>query len=160
LCQATLIDSLETATDTTYSFVNPTNITGCFYVTALDSVLPGLNGLPNQNESEPSQEFCFESCPEYELPNVFTPGDDGFNDLFQPFPYQYIDSINLEIYNRWGTIVFQTNDPDILWNGSNKDSGRISAQGVYYYTISIFSSKLTGVIEEKRTGNFTILGNQ
>ncbi len=154
----TLIDSISNASETTYDYVNPTNITGCFYVTALDSVLPGIDGLPNQNESVPSEEFCFESCSEYILPNVITPQGDGLNDLFKPFPYQYIDSIDLVIYNRWGTPVFQTNDPDILWNGSNMDSGAMSAQGVYFYTISIFTSKLTGIMEEKRNGNFTILG--
>lgn len=152
-----LLDSIDTADETTYDFISPTNITGCFYVTALDSVLPGLDGLPNRNESVPSQEFCFESCPEYELPNVITPQGDGLNDFFEPFPYQYIDSIDLVIYNRWGTPVFETKNPDILWDGTNKDTSKISADGVYFYTISIFSSKLTGVIEEKRTGNFTVL---
>jgi len=152
-----LLDSIELASETFYDYINPNNITGCFFVTAVDSILPGINGLLNQNESMPSEEFCFESCPEYELPNVFTPQGDGLNDLFQPFPYQYIDSIDLVIYNRWGTPVYETADPDILWDGTNIDSGSLSAAGVYFYTISIFTSRLTGVMEEKRNGNFTIL---
>jgi len=153
---------LETITDpleTTFTYVNETNLTGCFYVTALDSVLPGLDG-PNQNESLPSLEFCSESCPEYELPNVFSPQGDTFNDSFGPFPYAYVDSIDLTIYNRWGTPVFETKDPDINWTGLNKDSGAFSSDGVYFYEITIYTSLLTGIMEEKRSGTITLLDGE
>ncbi|MFK7757923.1 MAG: gliding motility-associated C-terminal domain-containing protein, partial [Flavobacteriales bacterium] len=151
---------LETITDpaeTTFEYVNEENITGCFYVTALDSILPGLGGIPNQNESIASFEICSESCPDYELPNVFSPQGDSFNDFFQPFPYTYVDSIDLRIYNRWGTIVFETTDPNINWDGLKKDSGEISSDGVYFYEITIFTSRLTGVFEETRSGNIILL---
>ncbi len=155
-----LLETISNPEETNYEYINEANITGCFYVTALDSILPGLGGIPNQNESVASLEICSENCPEYMLPNVFSPQGDGFNDLFRPFPYKFVDSIDLTIFNRWGAPVFKTIDPDINWNGTNKDSGEISSDGVYFYEITIYTSKLTGVIEEKRSGNIVLLDGE
>ena len=112
-------------------------LAGCYYVTALDSL---------GNESVPSNIVCLDNCPNYELPNVFTPNNDGVNELFVPFPYQFVDRINLKVVNRWGELVYQTSDPDINWNGTNLN-GKLLADGVYFYTCEVFEVRLDGVVQ-------------
>ena len=155
-----LLETISSADQTTFVYVNENNITGCFYVSALDSILPGLGGIPNQNESIASLEICSENCPEYSLPNVFSPQGDSYNDLFQPFPYAYVDSIDMTIFNRWGTKVFKTTDPDIKWAGLNINTNEISSDGVYFYEVTIYTSMLSGVMEEKRSGTINLFDGE
>lgn len=118
-----LIRSLNSNSDTTITHNYNGSVAGCYVVTAIDSVQYG-------NESDSSNTVCFDNCPEYELPNVFTPNGDGTNDLFHPiFPYKYVESIELEIYNRWGQVIFNTTDPDINWDGKHQESGEPVSDG-------------------------------
>jgi gliding motility-associated-like protein len=67
------------------------------------------------------------------VPNVFSPNDDNVNDLFE-----YRISNNqfvIEIVNRWGQLVFSTNDSVHYWDGIDQISGKESPDGVYFYTI-------------------------
>jgi gliding motility-associated-like protein len=122
---------------------NGISIAGCYYITALDSV---------GNESISSDTVCVDNCPTYDLPNVFTPNGDGNNDFFRPFPYKYVEGIEMQIFNRWGALVFETNDPQILWNGTNQQSGQPSSDGVYYYVCKIKETRLEGTVERTITG--------
>ncbi|MFO7613170.1 MAG: gliding motility-associated C-terminal domain-containing protein, partial [Bacteroidales bacterium] len=76
-------------------------ITGCYAVVAIDST---------GNQSEFSNIVCVDNdaCSVYALPNVFTPNDDGRNDLFRPFPYTSVEKVQMTIFNRWGNIVYET----------------------------------------------------
>ena len=68
------------------------------------------------------------SCLELELPNVFTPNDDGQNDLWKPTGKD-LDKIDLQVYSRWGKQVWSYSGPfDELesWNGGN------APEGTYY----------------------------
>ena len=67
------------------------------------------------------------------LPNIISPNNDGYNDLFRPIESLGIVSMNTVIYNRWGNEVFNTGDLSIDWNGSSQ--GRDVAPGVYYWFI-------------------------
>ncbi len=51
------------------------------------------------------------------IPNVFTPNNDGINDVFRIFPIEGYTLKNLSIYNRWGTRIFKTEDLNKGWNG-------------------------------------------
>jgi gliding motility-associated-like protein len=119
------------------------SIAGCYAITAVDSM---------GNESPITDSVCVDNCPEYELPNIFTPGEDNFNDFFVPFPYRYIESINLTIYNRWGNIVFETTDPAINWDGTNQDSKLMCTDGVYFYVCEVNEIHLTGIETRKLKG--------
>jgi gliding motility-associated-like protein len=119
------------------------SIAGCYAITAVDSM---------GNESAITDSVCVDNCPEYELPNIFTPGEDNFNDFFVPFPYRYIQSINLIIYNRWGNIVFETTDPAINWDGTNQDSKLMCSDGVYFYVCEVNEIHLTGIETRKLKG--------
>jgi hypothetical protein len=60
-------------------FVHSNNLTsfaGCYKITAVDRA---------GNESDLSEEVCFDNCPYYELPNVFTPNGDKCNDVFSAY---------------------------------------------------------------------------
>lgn len=62
------------------------------------------------------------------VPNVFTPNNDGYNDSFV-IPILPPKS-QLIIYNRWGNIVYENNNYQNDWNGSD------CSDGVYYYIIT------------------------
>ncbi len=67
------------------------------------------------------------------IPNVFTPNNDGINDLLQlrNIPNEYI----LKIFNRWGDIIFETLTPNQeFWDGTSKN-GKLCIEGVYYYLL-------------------------
>ncbi len=117
--------------------INLTSIAGCYKVIAVDSV-----GL----ESISSNEVCVDYCPRYELPNIFTPNGDGINDLFVPFPdYRYVDSIELVIFNRWGAKVFETTNPDILWDGVNQTTSQKVKEGVFFFNCVVYERTLEGL---------------
>jgi gliding motility-associated-like protein len=64
------------------------------------------------------------------LPNVFTPNNDGLNDLFVPLESKGIVSMNTVIYNRWGTIIFETDNLMIEWSGED------FSEGTYFWIIT------------------------
>ncbi len=110
-------------------------ITGCWAITAFDDAGSDPNG--QVNESDFSEILCIESCPDIAFPNVFTPNGDGINDNFLPVVLNDIGDIDLQIYNRWGTMVFQTTDIDEFastgWDGRDRNSGQLCSDGVYFY---------------------------
>jgi gliding motility-associated-like protein len=130
-----LVAEFDNLEDTSYIHQpSEDNLAGCYYVTAIDSV----EGNGGGNESLPSEIVETDNCPFYELPNVFTPNNDGDNDLFHPcLPYRYIASVDFKVYNRWGGLVFQTTDPEINWDGRDMNNGQLLAEDVYYYTCNI-----------------------
>jgi gliding motility-associated-like protein len=58
-----------------------------------------------------------------EIPNIFTPNGDGINDYFVPVKSEGIVSIQTVILNRWGNVVFETDDLLINWDGQNVNDG-------------------------------------
>jgi gliding motility-associated-like protein len=135
-------------------------IAGCFAVTALDSLLVGPSGEMRRNESEFSNIVCVDNCPFYFLPNVFTPNGDSLNDMFIPFQWKFIHSIDLVIYNRWGIEVFKTDDPNINWDGRHYVSGEDLPDGVYFYTLIANTIRLEGIVPERFSGEIQILGSK
>lgn len=125
----------------------------CYAVTAIDS---------NFNESNFSNIICIDNCSYYELPNVFTPNGDGRNDLFIPITPQrvidmYIESINLNIYSRWGSLVYETTNPRIEWDGKNNKSNKLLKPGVYYYVCEVYEKRISGIEHRTLTGFVHIL---
>lgn len=130
-----IIETIPSAETTFYNHVDSFSIAGCYGITALDSLL---------NESEMDTVVCVDNCPNYQLPLVFSPGGNGYNDYFIPFPYRYIKSVNITIYNRWGGVVFQSNNPDVLWDGYHQQTSQKCSEGVYYYVCDVEEIKLVG----------------
>jgi gliding motility-associated-like protein len=123
---------------TTYKHEATVTLAACYYVTALDSL---------NNESLPSNLVCAETCPLYQLPNVFTPNGDGSNDVFKPFPgWRFVSRIELQIFNQWGNAVYTTQDPAINWDGKDMQ-GRKMSSGTYFYVCKAFAQSLMGEVE-------------
>lgn len=124
---------------------------GCYYITAVDTFY---------NESAGSNVVCLDECTFYELPNAFTPNDDGIDDLFVPGPYYFVKKVDMKIFNRWGQLIFETNDPDIKWDGRNYRTNEIVSTGVYYYTCDVYEYRLTGVEVRHLVGFIHVFSRQ
>ncbi len=138
-----LSDSLKNMNDTLLAFDDLTSIAGCYAITAVDSF---------GNESAQSQKICVDNCPEYELPNVITINGDGVNDFFKPIKNKFIKDIDLKVYNRWGTLVFETTDPKINWDGKVIQSKLQSTEGTYFYVCQVNEIRVTGIKERYLKG--------
>lgn len=138
------IATVNNPNDTTYLFSDLFSVAGCYAVSASDSLNMDPDGNEFRNESEFSNIVCVDNCPDFQLPNVFTPNGDGKNDLLKPLINRNVKEVELVIYNRWGKIVFQTNDPEINWDGKDYKSNEDLSEGAYFYTVSLESIKLSG----------------
>ncbi len=54
------------------------------------------------------------------VPKVFTPNNDGQNDIVKPIVVGITTFHYFNIYNRWGNLVFTTKDPNVGWDGRFK----------------------------------------
>lgn len=70
------------------------------------------------------------------VPNSFTPNGDGINDVFQPV-FTGISSYKIEIYNRWGDVIFASEDPHEPWLGNVDGGEHFAEDGVYLYHIVV-----------------------
>jgi len=70
------------------------------------------------------------------VPNSFTPNDDGVNDVFKAVGYN-IKSFHMQIYNRWGELIFESFNMDDAWDGTFKGAKVI--ESVYLYMIDAHS---------------------
>ncbi len=121
---------------------------GCYRISSVDR---------SGNESELSEMICNDNCPFYRLPNVFTPNNDGQNDVFHPFTTtdnnrenferslcpRFVQTVKLKVFDRNGNEVFDydsTSDTEnsvlINWTGQSK-SGSELPSGVYYYVADV-----------------------
>lgn len=132
---------------------NLPNYRGCYYITAVDR---------SGNESEPSNIVCVDNCPNYELPNAFTPNGDGINDTFMAFdnPFgkcpRFVLGLEIFIVNRWGVEVFSynslsanENDIYIRWDGTDKNGNQLPA-GTYFYSATVKFDALDPALREKK----------
>lgn len=102
---------------------------------------------------EPVEEFS------YKLPNVFTPNGDGYNDVFEPkvTGADLIVSAKTVIFNRWGNILHDTDDPLIQWDGKSKQTKMDCPPGTYFYVCDITYHGETGEEKLHLQGSITIV---
>jgi len=88
------------------------------------------------------------------IPNAFTPNNDNFNDVFRPIYYGF-KSINIGIYDTWGTLIYSeetTANEMTGWNGRIK--GMEAENGNYFYQVT----GTTHTDEEfSKNGSFTLI---
>jgi gliding motility-associated-like protein len=70
------------------------------------------------------------------VPNAFTINEDGLNDAFKPIfsSPESIVKYDFTIFNRWGEIIYQTNDQMDAWDG--KYQGKFVQTGAYNWTVN------------------------
>lgn len=69
------------------------------------------------------------------VPNAFTPDNDGLNEVFRAYG-PMVEDFRMEIYNRWGELVFVSEDMNRGWNGDSKASGYYGQNDVYLWQIT------------------------
>lgn len=71
------------------------------------------------------------------VPTAFSPNGDGVNDLFRGICRCPVQDYNLQVYNRWGELTFETSDIQDGWNGKYKSV--LQPLGIYVYHLNYFS---------------------
>jgi gliding motility-associated-like protein len=70
------------------------------------------------------------------VPNSFTPDDDRFNNTFEASTIG-VQSLKIDIFNRWGEVVYQSNESNFIWNGTYNNS--TAPDGTYTYSIEFIT---------------------
>ncbi len=141
----------ENDVDYTYTFMtNPPSVVGCFTITALDSL---------GNQSTYSNVVCVDinECGRIWFPAVFTPNGDGYNDYFLADSINSIHKFRLKIFNRWGTIVYETQDPYFRWDGKDEKNNKDCSEGTYFYEGIVSEFTLRGPVDRSVRGSITLL---
>ena len=145
-----VIDAPDTAYTDNLDFVSGSDIEDeiCYYVVAEenDNYNRGDKGFSQSNTK------CISVTPKILMPNAFTPNGDGRNDIIKPvltfIPEKYI----YQVFDRWGSRIFETTDPEEGWDGSVRGMDKAS-EGVYIYYILLTTTK---GIEVEQRGEITL----
>lgn len=86
------------------------------------------------------------------IPTAFTPNNDGHNDVFKMVNVTNETLLEMRVFNRWGTVVFSTNDISKGWDGRYK--GQEQPMAVYGYAIKI---RYSDGAEEIYKGTVTLI---
>jgi gliding motility-associated-like protein len=97
-----------------------------------------------------SEEFAI-SVPESEtecinIPNAFTPNGDGVNDQWEIDNIYMFPSALVQVYNRWGQIVFETVSDESLWDGTFADGNLPTGTYVYNVVLNNGTQVKTGTV--------------
>ncbi len=102
-----------------------------------------------------SAENCLVVYPQFTfyIPNAFTPNGDGLNDTFNGVG-TYIKKYKMDIFDRWGNLIFETNSLSIGWDGRANYGSSVAQQDVYVWQV-----ELTDVFDIYHTyiGDVTLL---
>ena len=82
-------------------------------------------------------------------PNVFTPNADGLNDFLYINFGDVVDNVRIDIYNRWGQMVYTSINYELCdeltgkncWDGINMSNGEPASEGSYHYTIELLDGR-------------------
>ncbi len=91
------------------------------------------------------------------IPNVFTPDGDGINDEWY-IPNSGMESFRVQIFNRWGTKIFEAESDEIRWDGRST-AGVMMSDGTYYYILDAVLKTQSGNVPvvDFATGYITLI---
>ena len=117
-----------------------------------DSIVILTLTLDDNTDPEPNPDTVFvdQEGQVLYLPNAFTPNGNGHNERYLPI-FSYPDEIEeyrMDIYNRWGGLVFRTEEKTFGWDGAN------ATVGVYAVVVRY---KIRGEMAKTVTGNVTVV---
>lgn len=100
--------------------------------------------------------LLLERClPRIFIPTAFSPGSDGVND-FLIFSAENVSKIHFRLFNRWGEMVFETNDVNARWDGKYK--GHILPIGTYIWMASFEGINIYKTLDKRNdTGILNII---
>jgi gliding motility-associated-like protein len=86
-----------------------------------------------------------------ELPDIFSPNEDGKNDIFRPNYKGNVQILDFIVYNRWGEKIYEGHGNESFWDGKYK--GEYQSSGVYIYLFNyIFNGK-----QVSKKGSFVLV---
>lgn len=88
------------------------------------------------------------------VPNAFTPDGDGLNDIFKA-EGQYVAEFKMWIFDRWGNLVFETDDMQTGWNGGDVQNNDYAVENSLF-TYKYMAKSWTSQIHEG-TGTITLI---
>ena len=115
--------NLDTTTNLNFSPNQTFYGTNTYTVTLVAS-----NGIDGCNDTT-SLLIYIDITPFIEVPNVFTPNNDGVNEYFT-VNYKGYKDLNMIIFNRWGNKMFETTNLNVGWDGAG------ASEGTYYYIVT------------------------
>ncbi|MFT7589117.1 MAG: gliding motility-associated-like protein [Limisphaerales bacterium] len=84
-------------------------------------------------------ELTESECCNATVPNAFTPNLDGLNDVFQPILHSPVAELEFMVFNRWGKMVYSSDDPALGWDGSFK--GKAAEMGSYIWSMRCVNTR-------------------
>ena len=103
-------------------------------------------------------EVLSQCIPKLVAPNAFRPGSDiAANKEFSVFSFFITDEFQVFIYNRWGELVFQSNDRFFRWNGTYNNTGQLLPGGSYAYVIKYISTFRPELGVQERRGGVALI---
>lgn len=88
----------------------------------------------------------FNRCIPIQIPDAFSPNNDGKNDVFKPLIGAPVTNYRMQIWNRWGQLVFETRNISQGWNGKYLSELQQNGAYIYYFTLT----DPDGVLIEKK----------
>jgi len=123
------------------------DIPGAYWVTT------SLTGCSSSDTLNVASGDC--EC-EIFMPNAFTPNHDGLNDIFKPQYYCSFSSYEMDVFNRWGKLIFRSTDIKQGWDGT--ENGTPALIDVYVWRVTYSAEDALGNVTEKMVrGNVTLL---
>ena len=98
-----------------------------------------------------SNEITLNQPPRVYVPSAFTPNADGLNERLT-LRTLFVKSFEMRIYNRWGELVYETNDKNASWDGAVDELASMDNVFIYLITFRGWDGTL-----ETRSGNITLL---
>jgi gliding motility-associated-like protein len=110
------------------AFTYPINVSDTFMITLYASTVEGCADTAYQ-------QILFNNDPFYYAPNTFIPDGDGRNDVWNVVfsNPEYLKKYEVRIFNRWGELIFDTQDPNTGWDGTYK--GLPCQDGTYTWSL-------------------------
>mgnify|MGYP000122276890 CR=1 FL=1 len=144
------------AGDPSFSYTWNTGATGASLL-VLEDGLYTVTALNDGCPAEASLDVAFEICGcTVTIPNAFTPNQDGLNDRFRPVANcGGIERYTLQIWNRWGVVVYQSQDPFLGWDGTFR--GKKQELGSYVWQLEISFQDKGRVRTRSSTGTLTLI---
>ena len=96
----------------------------------------GCRGLTDTVAKTMKVNVVYPESSKGDTPNVFSPNGDGFNDTYHLIGVteDCYDFLKVEIYNRWGQLMYESEDPNFQWDGYNTKGKKVS-QGTYFLIV-------------------------
>lgn len=85
----------------------------------------------------------YNNCIIIQIPNAFTPDNNGKNDVFIPFMPAPLPDYHMQVYSRWGQLIFETRDTKKGWDGYYQSKGQPSGTYVYAITFKDLDGRYT-----------------